>query len=313
MSRSRIEWLARPGTLPESWNMIGGCTKVQPECANCYAVRDSWRIMHNPKHPARYDGVAEMGLTGTPRWTGEINVDWDALEEPRHWDKPRTVFVASMADLFHEDVDDGLIDAVFEVISDTPQHTYLVLTKRSERMVGYWRACFGMGWQWPANCWAGVSAGMQTTLVPHLANLAQLHGPPVKFVSAEPLLEPLYVRSEWQRCPLCGETPSTPDAEARWRKSWDGWEHQHTYPIGHMPTDPAFNWLLIGGETGKRAREMVLEWVRQLLACQDLGIAVFVKQLGEVYAREHGLRDRKGSDPSEWPGDVRMREWPEDA
>jgi len=317
---TKIEWTHRPGTKGESWNMIAGCTKVQPECQNCYALRDSWRIMHNPRHPARYDGVAEM-VDGELQWTGRVNVDWDALEKPRHWREPRTVFVASMADLFHKDVPTEFIDAVFDVIEDTPQHTYLVLTKRSARMMRYWRerdkdnwdpgnALYG--WQWPLNCWAGVSAGTQRTLVHHLINLAQLYGPPVKFVSAEPLLGRLRIQTELSRCPLCGETPDDADGSARWRRSWEWWEHHHGYPIGHVPTEPAFNWLLIGGESGKQAREMQLGWPRELLKdCRELGIPAFVKQLGAVYAREQDLHHWSGADLGEWPADLRVREWPQ--
>ena len=326
---TKIEWTHRPGTTGESWNMIGGCTKVQPECANCYALRDSWRIMHNPKHPSRYNGVAGM-MDGELRWTGRINLDWDALEKPRHWAKPRTVFVASMADVLHRDVPDEFVDAVFDTIEDTPQHTYLMLTKRSERMLQYWQQrqkesadpSTGLdAWQWPRNCWAGVSAGTRRTLAHHLTNLAQLQGPPVKFVSAEPLLERLNIEQELQRCPLCGETPNAVDGEARWRRSWDWWEHHHGYPIGYVATDPAFNWLLIGGETGKRAREMQPGWARDLLRdCRALGVPAFVKQLGQVWAQfgtsgggfvgTSGYASVKGADPHYWPEDLQVREWP---
>ncbi|HUW13618.1 MAG TPA: DUF5131 family protein [Anaerolineae bacterium] len=280
---TKIEWTHRPGTVGESWNMIAGCAKVQPECQNCYALRDSWRIMHNPRHPARYDGVAEMG-DGKLRWTGRVNVDWDALDQPRHWREPRTVFVASMADLFHKDVATEFIDAVFDTIEDTPQHTYIVLTKRSERMLNYWRERNGdnddrsvglFGWQWPRNCWAGVSAGLQRTVDYHLPILAQLSGPLIKFISAEPLLGLV--------------DPFDVDGDAAVRME-ELQPRELRYPADVL------DWVICGEETGPGAREMDLYWAWDLAKkCKAAGVPFFLKCPMPIVA---------------WPG-ITMREWPQ--
>ena len=133
--KTNIEW------AESTWNMIGGCTKQkkgnQPcGCDNCYALRDSWRISHNPTHPAQYNGICEK-VDGVLRWTGRVNLDEEALSIPLRWRKPRRIFVASMADLFHPKVPFAFIDKVFAVMALCPQHQFMVLTKRAERMKEY--------------------------------------------------------------------------------------------------------------------------------------------------------------------------------
>ena len=67
------------------------------------------------------------------------------------------------------------------------------------------------------------------------------------------------------------------------------------------------DWLICGGESGPNARPMNIEWFRSALRqCRQYGIAPFVKQMGS----RAGLKDSKGSDPSEWPEDLRVQEWP---
>jgi protein gp37 len=70
------------------------------------------------------------------------------------------------------------------------------------------------------------------------------------------------------------------------------------------------SWVLIGGESGPQARPMELSWVRNLIGrCQEQGVAVFVKQMGSRWARQHGERG-KGSNPATWDADLRVREYP---
>jgi hypothetical protein len=112
MSESSIEWTNR------TWNPTTGCTKFSKECDNCYAEKESNRYMHNPKQPKYklgFDTVVEHK---------------DSLFDPFTWNKPQTVFVNSMSDLFQKDVSLKFIQQVFKVMNDTPQHTYQVLTKR---------------------------------------------------------------------------------------------------------------------------------------------------------------------------------------
>ncbi|HEY3884136.1 MAG TPA: DUF5131 family protein [Vicinamibacterales bacterium] len=107
--RSGIEW------TESTWNPTIGCTKVSPGCDRCYAERMTRRF------PQTYpQGFA---LTLRP----------DALDLPRRWRRPRTVFVNSMSDLFHADVPEAFIRQVFDVMTECPRHTFQVLTKRAER------------------------------------------------------------------------------------------------------------------------------------------------------------------------------------
>ena len=146
---------------------------------NCYAMTLSKRL--------KAMGQAKYQNDGDPRTSGPgfgLTVHPAALEIPRTWSAPRTIFVNSMSDLFHNDVPETYIRRVFDVIADTPQHQYQVLTKRSKRL-----AEIGGRLDWPANLWMGVSVESSK----YRFRLDQLRAveASVRFVSAEPLLGPL--------------------------------------------------------------------------------------------------------------------------
>lgn len=103
---TKIEW------TDETWNPVTGCTRVSPGCEHCYAERRA-RMMDG--RGIGYDGTTRPTESG-PRWSGQINLHPDRLEQPLAWRKPRRVFVCSMSDLFHPDVPDEYIDRVFAVI-----------------------------------------------------------------------------------------------------------------------------------------------------------------------------------------------------
>lgn len=135
---SKIEWTG------ETWNPLVGCTIHSAGCKGCYAMKDAYRLMHNP-HPAiaaKFAGTAKM-INGHAVWTGRINFDEATLLKPLRRRTPTTYFVNSMSDLFHQAVTDGQIDQIFAVMALCPQHTFQVLTKRADRM----RAYFAERWQ----------------------------------------------------------------------------------------------------------------------------------------------------------------------
>ncbi|WP_369362646.1 DUF5131 family protein [Streptomyces sp. CG4] len=171
--RSAIEW------TEATWNPTTGCDRVSEGCDNCYALALAKRLkaMGSPKY--------QTG--GDPRTSGPgfgLTVHPDALRVPYGWKSPRTVFVNSMSDLFHARVPLNYVRRVFDVIAETPQHTYQVLTKRARRL-----RQVADRLEWPANLWMGVSVESANEL-PRVDDLRQVPAA-VKFLSCEPLLGPL--------------------------------------------------------------------------------------------------------------------------
>ncbi|MGW5136183.1 DUF5131 family protein [Streptomyces sp. NPDC004135] len=171
--RSAIEW------TEATWNPTTGCDRVSAGCDNCYALTLAKRL--------KAMGSAKYQKDGDPRTSGSgfgLTVHPDALQIPYSWKSPRTVFVNSMSDLFHARVPLNFVRQVFEVIADTPQHTYQVLTKRARRL-----RQVADRLEWPANLWMGVSVESEK----ELARVDDLRRVPaaVRFLSCEPLLGPL--------------------------------------------------------------------------------------------------------------------------
>jgi protein gp37 len=171
--RSAIEW------TEATWNPTTGCNQVSPGCDNCYALTLAKRL--------KAMGSVKYQLDGDPRTSGpgfRLTVHPDALDTPRRWREPRLIFVNSMSDLFHDDVPVPFIRDVFNVIADTPQHTYQVLTKRAQRL-----SRIAAELDWPNNLWMGVSVESRkyTFRINHLRKVPAA----VRFISAEPLLGPL--------------------------------------------------------------------------------------------------------------------------
>ena len=114
------------GWTDASWPVVTGCTHISEGCDHCYAAKlTSGRLK---RHPA-YAGLAENG-----RFNGTVRLLPDRLGWPEKWCGPRRIFVSDMADLFHQDVPDGFIGQVWDVMGRNQQHTYQVLTKRHARM-----------------------------------------------------------------------------------------------------------------------------------------------------------------------------------
>jgi len=129
-------------------------------------------------------GVDKYQNDGNPRTSGpgfQVTTHEDALALPFGWKQPRLVFVNSMSDLFHEAIPDQFIENVFDVMKQTPRHTYQVLTKRSRRLQR-----IGSTLEWPPNVWMGVSveSARYRFRIEHLRTVPAA----VRFVSAEPLL-----------------------------------------------------------------------------------------------------------------------------
>ncbi len=164
MSTSKIEW------TESTWNPVTGCTKISAGCANCYAERMANRLQAMGQ-PNYREGFA-------------VQCHESALDLPLRWRKPRTIFVNSMSDLFHESIPADFIHRVFSVMQAAPQHQFQVLTKRADRL-----ASLAPTLPWPKNVWMGVTVENQacTWRIDHLRKTNAA----VKFLSIEPLLGPL--------------------------------------------------------------------------------------------------------------------------
>ncbi len=249
--KTKIQW------ADATWNPIVGCSLVSPGCTHCYAMRVAWRLANNPKTP-HYAGTAEV-VKGKPVWTGKLSMASDrVVGQPLKWRRPRRIFVNSEGDLFHEDAPNHWIDRVVGVMHRSPQHSFLVLTKRAERMHSYCRRTpartmlrlqspylYGLE-RWPLpNVWIGVSAEDQRRAQERLPLLRDTPAA-LRFLSAEPLLGPLDL------------------------------------PAILGPKLAGLDWVIAGGESGPGARAPDPDWFRRLRDdCAAAGVPFFFKQWGE--------------------------------
>jgi protein gp37 len=291
-----IQWTDR------SWNPVRGCSRKSAGCINCYAEPIARRFS-GPGLP--YEGLVHPNGT----WNGRIREVESALNEPLTWRKPARVFVNSMSDLFHENLSFDFIDKVFAMMTVAPQHTFQILTKRPERMLEYMKRdklCGGSLVEnpWPLpNVHLGVSVENQPTADERIPLLHQTPAA-VRFVSFEPVIAPIdvqYPESIWPKGPpMCC---SGMDCGCMGKPI----EPPLIYGIG---------WAILGGESGPGARPCALGWLKDLVNdCKTWKVPVFVKQLGAKPTNREGepcphIHARKGDDMSEWPNELKVREWP---
>jgi protein gp37 len=161
---SAIEW------TQTTWNPVTGCTKISPGCKHCYAERMAERLqaMRQPRYRNGF----------------EVTLQRDIVELPLQWKLPRIIFVNSMSDLFHDAVPDEFIHECFEVMCRAKQHTFQILTKRSERLLNMSRQL-----PWPHNIWMGTS--IENAQYTWRAKMLAKVNAAVRFLSVEPLLGPI--------------------------------------------------------------------------------------------------------------------------
>lgn len=177
---SAIEW------TDATWNPTTGCDRVSPGCDHCYALTLAKRLqaMGNPRYQR----------DGNPRTSGpgfSLTIHPDKLDEPYRWRKPRRVFVDSMSDLFHASVPAEFIHAVFDVMTDLPQHHFQILTKRPRRMLAVASAWYRESGRAVApNVWLGTSVEDQKWADKRVPLLREVPAT-IRFLSCEPLLGPI--------------------------------------------------------------------------------------------------------------------------
>lgn len=290
MAETNIEW------CDAVWNPVTGCSKVSTGCQNCYAERMSKRLSGRCGYP----------LDDPFR----VTLHPDKLGQPLHWTKPRKIFVNSMSDLFHEDVPDEFIARVWWVMGQCAGyldpsryrgHTFMILTKRPERMRNWldgwkdigtrkrWIESFGevFDWQsgpryWPdvlANIWLGVSVENQAAADERIPLLLQTPAT-VRFISAEPLLGPVEINEEY----LDGHYfPVTPDGA-----TGEYWGSK-------------LDWVICGTESGPKRRIAKVEWIRALKdQCVSAGVPYFLKQM-DVNGKLVKMPELDGKTWSEFP------------
>ncbi len=341
-AESSIQW------TDATWNPVRGCTVVSPGCANCYAMGVAARFSGDGQP---YEGLARFSTQRRlPQWTGVARLVPEHLADPLRWRRPRRIFVNSMSDLFHESLTNEEIAAVFGIMAAAPQHVFQVLTKRAKRMREWFEwvskretglfterwsprfFCFASaaeavggrsdGWRigttglgpWPLpNVWLGVSAEDQERADERIPDLLATPAA-VRFVSAEPLLGPIDFEQLRGGELLDAEGADFVNA-LRGSTYWANGDHGANVN--------GLDWVIVGGESGPRARPFDLDWARSIVdQCVAAGVPVFVKQMGarpyqSVSAASRGmggiglgLRSRKGDDPAEWPPELRVREFP---
>lgn len=245
----------------ESWNPITGCTPTSPGCDNCYAKSMATRFAGT----AGYPKDDPFGVTFHP----------ERLKTPLAWKKPRRIFVCSMADLFHEDVKQEWIDEIFNVMSNAPRHTFLVLTKRPERMKAALKD-LGNRWKsnvfggncaprWPLeNVWLGVTAENQETAEERIPVLLSIPAEK-RFVSVEPMLGAVDLKR------LVYNSEVIVDA-------LNG-RHGCVYPMAGE--NNSLDWVICGGETGPKARPVHPDWVKDIRdQCRASSVPFFFKGWG---------------------------------
>lgn len=289
-----------------TFNAWIGCAKISPGCAHCYAEPLANRI--------------QRGLWGVHAQRRIASEDmWD---QPHHWNRAaaragqrRRVFCASMADVFEDRPD--LVEPrkrLFELIDCTAHLDWLLLTKRPQHSASMLpEVDDGHGGRLATailgtpgklvytrpNLWLGVSVENQKAAEERIPLLLQIPAA-VRFLSVEPLLEPVDL-TPWLDQQF--RFPTGPAAPSNQQRS-------------------ALHWVIVGGESGSKARPCDLEWIRSVLFdATKVHVPCFVKQvgtnplcgpdLGQYGNRLRlGIHDPKGSDPAEWPEDLRVQQFP---
>lgn len=266
-----------------------GCTKVSPACKNCYAERMTRRLAANSKTAPLVQDVMAAG-----KWTGIVNVFPQRMEQVLKWKKPRMIFVNSMSDTFHEQAMDEALYMIFAYMGLAPQHTFLVLTKRAERMADFMSSLTTAGWkrrlqnalptrelhkaysnveQPLKNIWCGVTVETQEQVdnrVPWLMSTPAA----ARFVSIEPMLGEINLTAVdlgvvgYNNLYINTLTSSTGKAMET---------------MGQVPDWHSLDWVICGTESlagGRAGRTPDLDAVRDLRnQCVDANIPFFLKQL----------------------------------
>lgn len=278
-----IEWARNAdGSRGRSWNPATGCSPISKGCQHCYAQRMARRL---------------AGRVGYPEYPDHFQVTLhpERLDEPLRWRKPQRVFVCSMGDLFHPDIDiePEFVSDVLSICTKAHWHTFILLTKRPDRMLVALKEFYSevrylnsLKADWVApNIWSGVTVESQLTADVRIPILLQIPAA-VRWVSYEPALE---------------SVDFTTIRDTAWR---DNQEWQPGQPMGTMNALNSLDWIIAGGETGPGARPADVSWFRDVRdQCQEAGVPFFYKGAGTatVHKKHFTYRLIGGQKYEQWP------------
>lgn len=265
MANSNIEW------TDKVWNPVVGCNKISQGCKNCYAETMHKRLMF--MQPEKYN---RLFLEGAFPHEPSLNI-------PLKWEKPSKIFVNSMSDLFHANIPFEFIDRVFRIMIEAQRHTFMILTKRPKIMLEfakYYTRRHAEGFGFSKNICLGVSVEDQQTADERIPLLLQTPAA-VRFISAEPLIDKIDLTNI--------------QTENYFLNSLNGDHFPRKMLLGRKITDMKLHWVVVGGESGPKARPMYPEWIRKIRDdCKAADIPFFFKQWGEFLPIDQQLTSGVG-------------------
>jgi protein gp37 len=339
MAKTKIEWAS------DVWNPIRGCSRVSEGCRHCYAERMAARF----SQPGMWGEGLAVIKNGVAHWTGKITFDKDKLLEPLHWKRPRRVFVNSISDLFHENVEDGWVDKIFSIMALSWRHQFLILTKRPERMRDYMKRMHNDPGEFIAS--ALLDMHIDDDYSCHVANYINgwsrwrempEDGNPLNGAVRRWPLPNVWLGTSVEdqktadlRIPFLLQTPAAirfisaepllgsvdlttiPNAPGlaegqHYLNALKGyaWETHGADYYDVCNIDGRLHWVIVGGESGPGARPMNPDWARLLRnQCLAANVPYFFKQWGEYGPCENG---EVTPNPEDWDNQPHAHTFPDE-
>ena len=282
---SKIEW------CHHTFNPWIGCTKVGPGCDNCYAEAD----FDKRRHIVQWGAGQPRKRTVASNWAHPLR--WNA--EAERLGVRYRVFCASLADVFDNEAPAAWRADLFDLIAMTPNLDWLLVTKRignAKTMMAdalhLNPTALSNGQIWPLpNVWLGITVVNQAEADRDIPKLLSTPAA-VRFLSMEPLLGPVNLRhlnEDRETNEVDCLHPRTWEQEIeQWRDTDDEWEEQFEDHYGVAVSDASgpmhasVDWVIVGGESGPKARPMHPQWARDLRdQCAEAGVPFLFKEWGE--------------------------------